>query len=132
MRIECAVHVFSIVRRSVLNHVISQVLIGVHGAGLGMMLYLPPNAAVVEIAPYGNDGRCLLGGGPFSRLATVTALNYLIHHPVYEEFRWEARSKTSELVSTQRFIESLDSFLKAIDFIDDRKPVNGTNTGYSS
>eukprot|EP00981_Chlorochromonas_danica_P002296 scaffold440_cov277-Ochromonas_danica.AAC.30 len=59
----------------------ANVLIGVHGAGLGLMLYMSPNSAVIEIAPYGNDGRCLLGGGPFSRLATVMAHNYLIHYP---------------------------------------------------
>lgn len=59
----------------------ANILIGVHGAGLGLMLYMSPNSAVIEIAPYGNDGRCLLGGGPFSRLATVMAHNYLIHYP---------------------------------------------------
>lgn len=33
------------------------VLIGAHGAGLGLSLYMSPNSAVVEMAPYGNDGR---------------------------------------------------------------------------
>ncbi|RYY89368.1 DUF563 domain-containing protein [archaeon] len=59
----------------------TDVLIGMHGAGLGLMLYMPPNKAVIEIAPYANDGRCLLGAGPFSRLATLTSLNYMIHYP---------------------------------------------------
>ena len=40
----------------------AKVLIGVHGAGLSYMLYMNPNSAVVELAPYPNDGRCLLGG----------------------------------------------------------------------
>jgi len=40
----------------------AKVLIGVHGAGLSYMLYMQPNSAVVELAPYPNDGRCLLGG----------------------------------------------------------------------
>ena len=30
---------------------------GVHGAGMGNSLYMQPNRAVVEIVPYGNDGR---------------------------------------------------------------------------
>jgi hypothetical protein len=59
----------------------ASVMIGMHGAGLGLMLYMPPNSAVIEIAPYANDGRCLLGAGPFSRLATLTSHNYMIHYP---------------------------------------------------
>lgn len=93
----------------------ADVLIGMHGAALSMMLYMPPNSAVIEIAPYGNDGRCLLGGGPFSRLAAVLAHNYLIHHPLYEEFVWKS-DRTSEFNIT-RFITHTDSFLRSIDFI---------------
>jgi len=47
------------------------VVVGMHGAGLGHMVYMAPGSAVFEIAPYPNDARCLLGGGPFSRAAAV-------------------------------------------------------------
>lgn len=65
----------------------ARVLVGVHGAGLANMLYMPKNAAVMELCPYANDGRCLLGGGPFSRLSSVLSHNYAIHHPPYSEFK---------------------------------------------
>jgi hypothetical protein len=92
------------------------VLIGVHGAGLGNMLYMKPNSAVVELGPYGNDGRCLLGGGPFSRLAAVLSHNYMIHHPLYEEFKWIKTDLTSEF-NVARFIIHISSFLYSINFI---------------
>lgn len=91
----------------------ASVLIGVHGAGLGMSLYMPPNSAVVEFAPYGNDGRCLLGGGPFSRLAAVMGHNYMMHHPPYQEFIWKTVAKCSEFNVT-RFVVHIESFLKSI------------------
>lgn len=90
----------------------ADVLIGVHGAGLGMSLYMPPNKAVVEFSPYGNDGRCLLGGGPFSRLATLLGHNYMMHHPPYEEFKWIG-GKSSEFNIT-RFVMHINSFLHSI------------------
>jgi capsular polysaccharide biosynthesis protein len=93
----------------------TDILIGIHGAGLGMALYMPPNSAVVEIAPYGNDGRCLLGGGPFSRLSAVMSHNYMIHHPTYEEWKW-LPAKTSEFNLTY-FMIHLQSFLTSIDFL---------------
>jgi hypothetical protein len=92
----------------------TDVLIGIHGAGLGMALYMPPNSAVIEIAPYINDGRCLLGGGPFSRLATVMGHNYMMHQPSYEEFKWK-KDKTSEFNLTL-FVIHTQSFLKSIEF----------------
>jgi capsular polysaccharide biosynthesis protein len=62
----------------------TDVLIGMHGAGLSNMLYMKPNSAVIELAPYGNDGRCMIGGGPFSRTAALVSHNYMAHHPPYE------------------------------------------------
>jgi hypothetical protein len=94
----------------------TDILIGVHGAGLGMALYMPPNSAVVEFAPYGNDGRCLLGGGPFSRLAAVLGHNYMIHHPLYQEFIWKKQEKSSEFNITS-FVTHIHSFLASIDFL---------------
>lgn len=91
------------------------VLVGMHGAGLANMLYMKPNGAVVEIAPYGNDGRCLLGGGPFSRLAAVMGHNYMMHHPLYEEFTW-MKDMTSEFNIT-RFSLHIQAFLKSIGYI---------------
>lgn len=94
----------------------AKVLIGIHGAGLANMLYMKHNSAVVEFAPYGNDGRCLLGGGPFSRLATVMSHNYMIHHPPYDEYIWKKSEMASEFNIT-RFVTHIDSFLKSINFI---------------
>lgn len=93
----------------------ADVLIGVHGAGLGMSLYMPPNKAVIEFAPYGNDGRCLLGGGPFSRLAAVLSHNYMMHHSLYEEYKW-VHGKSSEF-DIMRFIHHIDAFLQSINFL---------------
>lgn len=93
----------------------ADVLIGMHGAALSMMLYMPPNSAVIEIAPYGNDGRCLLGGGPFSRLAAVLSHNYMIHHPLYEEFVWK-NDRTSEF-NIDRFLLHTTAYLQSINFL---------------
>jgi hypothetical protein len=89
------------------------VLVGVHGAGLSNMVYMRPNSAVVEMCPYSNDGRCLLGGGPFSRAAAVLAHNYMIHHPPYEEFQWKVESKSAEF-NISRFAIHIRSFLTSI------------------
>lgn len=94
----------------------ASVLIGVHGAGLGNMIYMKPNSAVVELAPYGNDGRCLLGGGPFSRAAAVMGHNFMMHQPPYEEFKWIAKDSTSEF-NISRFVLHIESFLKSISLI---------------
>ena len=91
----------------------TDVLIGVHGAGLANMLYMKPNSAVIELAPYGNDGRCILGGGPFSRIAAVMSHNYLIHHPKNEEYKWITRESVSEF-NIERFIVHIDSFLSSL------------------
>ena len=80
------------------------------------MLYMKPNSAVVEIAPYGNDGRCLLGGGPFSRTAAVVSHNYMMHHSPYEEFTWFGKELVSEFNVT-RLMVHVHSFLKSIDFV---------------
>lgn len=90
------------------------VLIGIHGAGLANIVYMKPNSAVIEIAPYGNDGRCLLGGGPFSRIAAVMAQNYMIHHPPHSEYKWITREMVSEL-NIERFLLHLTSFLASIN-----------------
>lgn len=94
----------------------ASVLIGVHGAGLGNMIYMKPNSAVVELAPYGNDGRCLLGGGPFSRAAALMGHNYMMHQPPYEEFKWIIKDSTSEF-DIDRFVLHINSFLMSINFI---------------
>jgi hypothetical protein len=94
----------------------AKVLIGVHGAGLANMLYMPQNGAVVEFGPYSNDGRILLGGGPFSRLATVMSHNYMIHHPPKEEYIWNMKELTAEF-NIERFVTHIHSFLASIQFI---------------
>ena len=68
---------------------------------------------MVEFAPFVNDGRCLLGGGPFSRLATVLGHNYMMHNAPYEEFIWK---KTVSEFNVTRFVEHIRSFLISIDF----------------
>ena len=93
----------------------ADVLIGMHGAGLSNQLYMKPNSAVVELCPYANDGRCLLGGGPFSRLAAVMSHNYMIHHPRKEEFKVIARNKTSQF-NIERFTLHIQSFLYAVKY----------------
>lgn len=94
----------------------ADVLVAMHGAGLGNMLYMKPTGAIVELCPYGNDGRCLLGGGPFSRLAAVMSHNYMIHHPAYEEFKWIKKDVSSEF-NISRFVNHISSFLESIHFL---------------
>jgi len=91
----------------------ADVLVGVHGAGLSNMLYMKPNSAVVELAPYGNDGRCVLGGGPFSRIASVMGHNYAIHFPEYGEYKWVVKESVSEF-NILRFVEHIKNFLASI------------------
>lgn len=106
------VTVMSSIKKQVVAVNNANVMIGIHGAGLANMIYMRPNSAVVEFAPFGNDGRCLLGGGPFSRLAAVMGHNYMIHHPKYEEYKW--LRQVSEFNVT-RFILHIRSFLLSID-----------------
>eukprot|EP00596_Hydrurales_sp_CCMP1899_P000720 CAMPEP_0119036636 /NCGR_PEP_ID=MMETSP1177-20130426/4473_1 /TAXON_ID=2985 /ORGANISM="Ochromonas sp, Strain CCMP1899" /LENGTH=540 /DNA_ID=CAMNT_0006996791 /DNA_START=146 /DNA_END=1768 /DNA_ORIENTATION=- len=91
----------------------ADVLIGVHGAGLSNQIYMKPNSAIVELCPYGNDGRCLLGGGPFSRAAVLMSHNYMIHHPPKSEFKWILSDMTSEF-NIERFILHISSYLQSI------------------
>ena len=69
----------------------------------------------MEFGPFGNDGRCLLGGGPFSRLAAVMGHNYMIHHPPYQEYRWMP-NYVSEF-DVPRFATHIKNFLTSIDFV---------------
>jgi hypothetical protein len=99
----------------------ADVLIGMHGAGLSNQLYMKPNSAVIELCPYPNDGRCLLGGGPFSRIAAVMSHNYLIHHPPKEEFKWILRDRTSEF-DIGRFTLHIHSYLQALGLVPPLPP----------
>jgi hypothetical protein len=92
----------------------ADVLIGMHGAGFGNQIYMKPNSAIVELCPYLNDGRCLLGGGPFSRAAAVMSHNYMIHHPPKKEYKWILKDKTSEF-NIERFIIHISSYLQSLD-----------------
>lgn len=91
----------------------ADVLIGMHGAGLSNQLYMKPNSAIVELCPYPNDGRCLLGGGPFSRTSALLSHNYMIHHPPHAEYTWIRGDKTSEF-DIQRFVNHIYSFLQSV------------------
>lgn len=93
----------------------ADVLIGVHGAGLANQLYMKHNSAIVELGPYSNDGRILLGGGPFSRLAALLSHNYMIHHPPHEEYTWIA-GKTSEF-DISLLVKHMKSFLSSLNNI---------------
>jgi Glycosyltransferase 61 len=91
----------------------ADVLIGMHGAGLSNQLYMKPNSAIVELCPYPNDGRCLLGGGPFSRTAALLSHNYMIHHPPHSEYKWIVKDKTSEF-DVERFVGHIYSYLQSV------------------
>lgn len=94
----------------------TDVLIAVHGAGLGMALYMPPTSVMIEIAPYTNDGRLMLGGGPFSRVAALMSQHYYAHYIPYAEFVWESRTKTSRFNVT-RLVTATRDFLQLIDHL---------------
>lgn len=98
------------------HNIYINVSLGMHGAGLSNMLYMLPNQAIIELAPYPNDGRCLLGGGPFSRLSILLSHNYMMHQPPYEEFIWITKDSTS-MFNITRFIIHIHSFLISINFI---------------
>ena len=72
---------------------------------------MPTNSAVMEIAPYQNDARCLLGGGPFSRASVLLGHDYAMHHPVMDEYVWKHRAAEFNIT---RFSQHLKSFLKNI------------------
>jgi hypothetical protein len=65
------------------------------------------------MCPYPNDGRCLLGGGPFSRIAAVMSHNYMVHQPPHKEYKWITEDRSSEF-DVGRFIEHIHSFLVSI------------------
>jgi hypothetical protein len=94
----------------------ADVLIGVHGAGLSNQIYQRPNSAAVEIGPYINDGRILLGGGPFSRIAVVMSHDYMLHHPPFEKLKFRLKSRTADF-DISDFLTHLNSFLVSIDLI---------------
>jgi hypothetical protein len=94
----------------------TDVLVGIHGAGLGMALYMPPTSVMIEIAPYTNDGRLMLGGGPFSRVAAVMSQHYYAHYIAYPEFVWESKSKTSRF-NISRLVQSTTGYLHSIDYL---------------
>eukprot|EP01033_Poteriospumella_lacustris_P017332 gene17332-12389_t len=94
----------------------TDVLVAVHGAGLGMALYMPPTSVMIEIAPYTNDGRLMLGGGPFSRVAALMSQHYYAHYIAYPEFIWESRTKTSRFNIT-RLVTATRDFLQLIDHL---------------
>ena len=72
-----------------------------------------PTILSTELCPYPNDGRCLLGGGPFSRIAAVMSHNYMIHHPPHNEFKWILKDRSSEF-DINRFVTHIHSFLQSI------------------
>jgi hypothetical protein len=92
----------------------ASVLVGMHGAGLSNMIYMRPNSAVFEIAPYENDARCLLGGGPFSRAATLLGHDYFMHHPLQSEYKWVTRPQKSSELNATRLVTDVRSFLQSI------------------
>jgi hypothetical protein len=89
---------------------VADVAIGMHGAGLSNIVYMKPNSAVVEFCPYGNDGRCLLGGGPFNRAALLLSHDYLVHYAVKAEYVFD-KSTMSATFDLPRFLRHVESFL---------------------
>jgi hypothetical protein len=73
--------------------------------------------AVVEIGQYANDGRLLLGGGPFSRLSVLLAHNYMVHYPPYGIETVRMTTERASFFNATNFIGHIDSFLHSIDFI---------------
>jgi len=57
----------------------TSVLVGMHGAGLSNMMFMPVGGTVVEITP-GLDGRMLPGTGPFSRLSMAAGVKHVIYN----------------------------------------------------
>jgi hypothetical protein len=86
----------------------AEVVVGMHGAGLSNMIYMKPNSAIVEFAPYGNDGRVLLGGGPFNRASALLSHDYLIHYALKEEFKFHEQAAS---FNVDRFVTHIYSFL---------------------
>jgi hypothetical protein len=56
------------------------ICIGVHGAGLSNQIYMKPNSAIVELCPYGNDGRCLLGDNIYTYVYTYIYMRIFYMH----------------------------------------------------
>lgn len=56
----------------------SAMVIGMHGAGLSHIAFMPPGSLAVEMSIV-TDGRMLPSAGPFSRLAMTAG----VHHYLY-------------------------------------------------
>ena len=95
----------------------AKVLIGVHGAGLMHQIFMQPSGAVVEIGNYANDGRLLMGGGPFSRLSTLLGHNYMVHYPPFGSETVMTFAERVSHFNITNFVGHVDSFLQSIHFI---------------
>ena len=88
----------------------ASVVVGMHGAGLANIIYMRPNSAVIEFCPYGNDGRCIIGGGPFNRAAVLLSHDYLVHYALKSEYVFDVKTASAEF-DVARFVNHIHSFL---------------------
>ena len=88
----------------------ADVVVGMHGAGLSNIIYMRQNSVVVEFCPYGNDGRCLLGGGPFNRAAVLLSHDYLVHYALKSEYVFDRKTVSAEF-DIIRFVDHIHTFL---------------------
>ena len=86
-------------------------IIGMHGAGLSNMMFMPTGGTVIEICP-GLDGRMLPASGPFSRLAMATGMKHIMYHLTKETMQF---SKHGTRFDIKKFINSIKNSLKVIE-----------------
>lgn len=86
-------------------------VIGMHGAGLSNMMFMPTGGTVIEICP-GLDGRMLPASGPFSRLAMATGMKHIMYHLTKETMQFSRQGTRFDI---SRFIYSIKKFLNMIE-----------------
>ena len=88
----------------------SSVLVGMHGAGLSNVMFMPLGALLVEITP-GLDGRMLPGSGPFSRVTMATGTHHMFFHLLKEMQTFTRKGTTFDV---KRLVEAMQQVLPVI------------------
>ena len=87
------------------------VFIGMHGAGLSNLAFMPVGGVVIEITPT-TDGRMMPWSGPFSRLAMASGIHHYIFNLATEQQTFTKFGTTfDETLLVNAALTAVDKFL---------------------